>query len=105
MPGTQPTHVNRNTINIEPQPRSYTDSGGKKTANNTRPTDIIRTFRNSVQNYTKKMTCARIHAIFIDFYFLSRPPRPIRGSRQGEAMRDDSRQTDINPNRRYWRWL
>ena len=29
MPGTQPTRVSRNTISIEPQPRSITASGGK----------------------------------------------------------------------------
>ena len=34
-PGTQPQSHNRNTITIDPQPLSITDSGGKKMASKT----------------------------------------------------------------------
>lgn len=35
-PGTQPQSQRRNTIKIEPQPLSITESGGKKIASKTR---------------------------------------------------------------------
>ena len=41
-PGTQPQRVSKKTIKNEPQPLSITAKGGKKIANNTRNTDIIR---------------------------------------------------------------
>ena len=39
-PGTQPQSVNKNTINIEPQPLSMTDNGGNSIANITLSNDI-----------------------------------------------------------------
>jgi hypothetical protein len=40
-PGIHPHNVNKNTINIDPQPISMTDNGGKMIANKTLSNDII----------------------------------------------------------------
>ncbi len=40
-PGTQPKTVKSKTINIDPQPWSYTANGGKIILNKTRNSDII----------------------------------------------------------------
>ena len=39
-PGTQPQSVSRNTISIEPQPRSNTANGGKMMDRRTRGKDM-----------------------------------------------------------------
>ncbi len=43
-PGTQPQSVSRNTMSIEPQPRSYTAKGGKRMERRTRRKDIFSRF-------------------------------------------------------------
>ena len=40
-PGTQPHNVNKNTINMEPQPLSMTAKGGNSIDNITLSNDII----------------------------------------------------------------
>lgn len=40
-PGTQPQSVNKNTINIDPQPLSMTANGGNRIDNMTLSNDIV----------------------------------------------------------------
>ena len=75
-PGTQPMHVRINTIVIDPQPRSYTASGGKIIDKITRQTLIsstcfLLTIQNRLQRYTKIMTYTRMYAIFYRFFLLN----------------------------------
>ena len=44
-PGTQPQRVSRNTISIEPQPRSNTAKGGKRMERRTLKKDMVVFFR------------------------------------------------------------
>ena len=48
-PGTQPQSVSRNTMSIEPQPRSYTAKGGKRMERRTRRKDMVVLFL--IMNY------------------------------------------------------
>ena len=70
-PGTHPRQVRRNTISIEPQPRSYTASGGKIIANSTRKQDIAMRFSTiQLQSYKKILNYANIFAkMFPDHKF------------------------------------
>ncbi len=43
-PGIHPHNVNKNTINIDPQPISMTDNGGKMIASKTLSNDIMLDF-------------------------------------------------------------
>ena len=68
-PGTHPRQVRRNTISIEPQPRSYTASGGKIIANSTRKQDIAIGFSTiQLQSYKKILNYANIFE-YLNFTF------------------------------------
>ena len=56
-PGTQPQSVSRNTMSIEPQPRSITASGGKIMARMTWRQDMVVLFL--IMNYIFHQCCGR----------------------------------------------